>query len=103
DADQLLAAGDGHAGDVVVVHEADGVAEGVVGAEGDRLDYHARLGALDLVYLAGLVLDGHVAVDHADATLAGHSDCHAALGDGVHGGGDDGHVEGDAGGEHGGR
>ena len=45
---------------------------------------HPRFTALDLVDLRRLVLDGQVAVNDADSTLAGHSNRHPRLGDGVH-------------------
>ena len=45
------------------------------------------LGPLDQVDLVGLVVDREVAVQHADAALAGHRDGHPRLGDGVHRGG----------------
>lgn len=41
--------------------------------------------ALDLADQGCLLLDGVVAMDDADATLLGHGDGHAVLGDGVHG------------------
>jgi hypothetical protein len=66
-----------------------------VGLDGDGVDDHAGLGALDLVDLAGLLLDGEVAVDDAEAALLGHGDGQARLGDGVHGGGHERGGEGD--------
>ena len=58
------------------------------GADGDGVDDHAALGALDFVDFAGLLLDGEVAMDDAEAALLGHGDGHARLGDGVHRGGE---------------
>ena len=56
-----------------------------VGTHRDRVAHHAGLGPLDQVDLGRLVLQGQVAVQHADAALAGHGDRHARLGHGVHG------------------
>ena len=77
----------GQAGDAVVTAEAVKFVDGGVGADGHRILDHAGFGALDLADLRGLFLDGEVAVEDADAALAGHGDGHARLGDGVHGGG----------------
>ena len=60
---------------------------GCSGDDGDGVDDHAGFGALDLVDLAGLLLDGEVAMDDAHAALLRHGDGEARLGDGVHGGG----------------
>ncbi len=84
-ADELAAFGDGDAGDLVAAHNVEGVGDRAVGLDGDRVDDHAGLGTLDLVDLAGLGLDGEVAVHDAEAALLGHGDGHAGLGDGVHG------------------
>ena len=54
-------------------------------ADRDRVGDDAGLGPLHQVDLVGLVLDRQVAVQHADAALAGHRDRHPRLGDGVHG------------------
>ncbi len=72
---------------------------GCSGRDGDGVDDHAALGALDLVDLAGLLLDGEVAVDDAHAALLGHGDGEARLGDGIHGGGEQRGVQGDVAGE----
>ena len=50
----------------------------------DRVVNHARFTTFDQVNLRGLSLYGQVSVQNADTTLAGHRDCHAGLGDGVH-------------------
>ena len=99
DADELAVLGDGDAGDLVAAHDVEGVGDGLLGGDGDGVDDHAALGALDLVDLAGLLLDGEVAVDDAHAALLGHGDGEARLGDGVHGGGEQRGVQGDVAGE----
>ena len=81
--------GDRDAGDLVVRHERERVADEGVGRKRDGLDDHARLRALHLVDLGRLVVDREVAVDDADAALARERDREARLGDGVHRRGDD--------------
>ena len=95
DADELAALGDGDAGDLETAHDVEGIGDGALGLDGDGVDDHAGLGALDLVDFAGLLLDGEVAVDDAEASLLGHGDGQARLGDGVHGGGHERGGEGD--------
>ena len=85
---------DGQAGDAVVAAEAVEFVDGGVGADGDGVFDHAGFAALDLANLGGLLLDGEVAMKDADAALAGHGDGHARLGDGVHGGGQERHAQG---------
>ena len=97
DADELaVVVGDGDSGDVVVVHELHGVCHGVLGREEEGVGDDAMLGALDLEDLSGLVFDGHVLVDDADAALSGHGDGHLGLRDGVHARAHDGDVQADA-------
>ena len=84
----------GQTGDTVVATEAVEFVDGGVGADGDGVFDHAGFAALDLADLRGLFLDGEVAVEDADAALAGHGDGHARFGDGVHGGGQERHAQG---------
>ena len=88
DADEPLALGNRHAGDFIAAHDFEGVANHLVGTDGDGVDNHAALRALYLVDFAGLVGDGQIAVHDADAALLGHGNGHARLGYGVHGGRD---------------
>ena len=53
------------------------------------IDDHAAFELLHLAHLVGLVLGIEVAVDDAEAAGLGHGDGQPALGDRVHGGGDD--------------
>ena len=90
DADQPAAVvRDRHAGDVVALHDPQGVAHRRSGGSvtGSTIMPDSR--ALDLVDLGHLVLDRQVAVDDAEPSCAGQGDRQAGLGDGVHGGGDD--------------
>ena len=90
DADELaVLVHDGHAGDAELCHQGVRVAEGVLGREGEGIGDDAVFGALDHIHLLGLLVDGHVLVDDADAALPGDGDGHAVLGDGIHGGADD--------------
>ena len=93
---------DGEAGDAVLAADPVEVLEGGVGADGDRVGDDPRLGPLHQVDLVGLVLDRQVAVQHAEPALAGHRDRHPRLGDGVHGGADEGHADGELPGQPGG-
>ncbi len=85
--------GDRDATDAEPAAERVGLLEGGVGADGDGVGDHPGLGPLDLVDLVGLVLDREVAVQHAHAALPGHRDGHPALGDLVHGRGQQRHVD----------
>src|SRR5258708_14702470 len=87
DAVESSAAGDGEAGDAVLGHDVERLAKGDVGRDGDRVDDHAGFGALDAVHFLELAVDREIAVDDADATLAGNADGEARFGDRVHGGG----------------
>ena len=90
DADEAAALlGDRHAGDVVVLHQLERIGDERGRGQGERLDDHSRLGALDLVDLGDLVGDREVAVDDPDPALAGERDRHAGLGHRVHRRGDD--------------
>ena len=93
----------GHAGDLELGHEGFGVADGGVRVDDDGIGDHARLTALHLVHFLGLAVDAEVLVDDADAPLLGQGDGQAALGDGVHGGGEEGDPQGDAAGSVGSR
>ena len=99
DADQPLALRDRHAGDLVAAHHFEGVADHLVGPNGDRVHDHAALRALHLIDLAGLVGNGEIAVHDADAALLRHGNGHARLGDRVHGGGEQRGVERDVAGQ----
>jgi hypothetical protein len=84
DADEPFALGDRHAGDFVAAHYFERLGDQLLGRDGHGVDDHAALGALDLVDLAGLLLDGEIAMDDAEAALLGHGDGHARLGHGIH-------------------
>jgi hypothetical protein len=54
-------------------------AERLFGMDHDGVDHHAALEALHLADLLGLLGDGHVLVDDADAAALGHRHRHAGL------------------------
>ncbi len=72
------------------------------GRDGDGVNDHAGFGALDAVDFLGLAVDGHIAVNDADAALTGDGDGEARFGYGVHGGGGERDVDGEFAGEIGG-
>ena len=78
--------------DALLAHDLQGLADLVLRPEGDGLDDHAALVALDLVDLLGLGLDGQVAVDDADPALLGDGDGHPRCRHRVHGRAEDGDV-----------
>ncbi len=89
DADELVVlVDDRQTGDVEAAAQLVEVGEGDVRAHGERIVDHAGFGTLDDVDLGGLVVDGKIAVQHADAAVTGHGDRHVGFGDGVHCGGD---------------
>ena len=94
DADELAVfVNDGHAGDAELCHERVRVAEGIAGAEVERICNNAVFGTLDQIDLLGLMLNAHVLMDNADAALSRNCDRHAVLGNGIHGRAHHGHVE----------
>ena len=80
-------------------HDGERVGQRRVGKDGDRIDHHAALEALDLAHFLGLVGGLEIAVDDPDAARLRHGDGEPRLGDGVHRRGDDRQVEPDRAGE----
>ena len=74
-------------------HQLERVGERLVGRHGDRVDHHAALEALDRAHRRGLLLDLHVAVEHAEPAQLRHHDRHVGLGHRVHRRGEDRDVE----------
>ena len=85
DSGEARAAGDGQAGDAVLGHDLEGLAEGDVRRDGDGVHDHAAFRTLHAVHFLSLAVHGHVAVNHADAALAGDGDGETRFGDRVHG------------------
>ena len=105
DADEpaFLAAvfGDRHAGDAVLAHQLQRFADATAGRERDRVDDHAALGPLDAIDFERLLVDRQVLVDDAQAAVLRHGDGHLGLGDRVHGGAQERHVQRDVAGQPG--
>ena len=93
--------GDRHAREPEPVHQLLGIVQRRRRRQRHRVGDHPALAALDLLHLGGLVGDREVAVDDADAALAGHRDGHARLGDLVHRGRHERDRQRDVGGERG--
>ena len=89
----LIVVGNWYTANVVVAHYRFGVGQRVIGSEGDRIDDHSALAAFDLVDLFSLLFYRKVAVDDAEAALAGEGNCQLGFGDGIHGRADDGDVQ----------
>ena len=90
DADELvLLVHNRQTGDVELAAQLVEIGQRDLGADGQRVGDHTGLGTLDHVDLSGLVVDGQVAVQHADAAVTGHGDGHLGLGHSVHGSGED--------------
>jgi hypothetical protein len=87
---------DGYPRYLVAAHELEGVLHLLLRFDRDGVHDHAAFRFLHLVHFEGLPLDAHVAVDDADAALAGHADGRLGLRHGVHGGTDDGNIHRDA-------
>jgi len=88
-----------HTRNPVALHEHEGVADVVLLREVKRIDNDAVLAALDLVDLQGLLLNGHVLVDDANAAFPGYGNGHVGFRDSIHAGAHDGDVERDLVGE----
>jgi hypothetical protein len=87
DAEQdAVAADHRHAGDAVPGAQRLHLGHGGIRAARHRVGDHAGLGTLDHVDLVRLLLDRQVAVQDADAAVAGHGHRHPGLGHRVHGG-----------------
>jgi L-arabinose isomerase len=84
DAHRLALARDRHARDAIAGHHLERLEDVLLGAHGDRVDDHARFGALDLVHLGRLIRDREILVDDADAAVLRQADRRFVLRDGVH-------------------
>ncbi len=81
------------AADAVGRHQLLRLAQRRIGVDGDRVDDHAALVALDRAHRGDLFGDQQIAVEHADPAHLRHGDRHVGLGDRVHRAGDDRDVE----------
>ncbi len=85
-----------------MLHEREGVGQGLVRVDGDGVHHHAGFVSLDEANLLGLGVRLEIAVNDADAAVLRHGDRHLGLGHRVHRGGDDGKREADGLGQLGG-
>ena len=85
DSGEAGTARNGQAGDTVLGHNFKGLAKSDVGRDGDGVDDHAGFGALYSVHFLALPVDGHVAMNDADAALACNGDGEAGFGHRIHG------------------
>ena len=69
DAHQLAILGDGHAGNLVLLHDFQRIGDPVLGADGDGIDNHAAFRALHLIHFQRLLGNRHAAMHDADAAL----------------------------------
>ncbi len=78
-----------NAGNVIALHQFQGVGELGLRVDGERVHHHAGFEFLDLAHLGRLVRRLEVAVQNAEATGLRHGDRHGGFGHRVHRGGDD--------------
>ncbi len=74
-----------NAGDAMMRHQDARLGQGLVGMDGDRIDHHAALIALDPANLFGLRGDVEILMDDAQAAGLRQRDGQTAFRDGVHG------------------
>ncbi len=88
-ADQLAPLRDRDAGNAIALHHVQGVGDFLVRRDGDGVDDHAALTTLDAVDFFSLPVNGHVAVNHADAALLRERNGDVRFRDRIHRGADD--------------
>jgi hypothetical protein len=84
---------DRHARDPVLLHQLERFVNAVFGRKRDRVHDHAALGALHAIDFGRLLFDRQILVNDADAAVLRHRDRKAGLGDRVHCGAGDRHVQ----------
>ena len=84
-----------NASDAVFLHDSQSVPYRGFAREGHRVLDHAAFRSLYAAHFGGLLGNGHVLVDDADSTLAGHGDGHGTARHRIHGRGDDRSLQGD--------
>ena len=70
--------------DVILLHDGKGILHSRAALDGDRVVNHTVLSTFHDGHLTRLVFDGHVLVNHTDASLTGNGDGHRSLCDSVH-------------------
>jgi len=84
-----------YATDVIFGHEVEALANSRSHLDGHRVVDHAVFCALHNLHLLGLFCDGHVLMNHADASFPGNGDGHLRLRHRIHGGRHEGNFKGD--------
>ena len=85
DTDRLAVIHHRHAGDTVLAGQLQHLADGGVGAHGNRVGNDAGFVFLDQAHMTGLGLGRHRLMNNADAAFLGDGDSQASLGHRVHG------------------
>ena len=88
---------DGNASDAVSLHHGAGVRHRAFRMQGDRVEDHAAFGAFYAARFVCLPLDGHVFVQYPGAAFPRDRNGHFGLGNRVHGGGQEGNIQANAG------
>ena len=83
----------GYATNLVLLHKLQGIAHGVILADGHGVVYHATLGTLHATYVRSLCRNRHILVNHTYATLTCQCYGQGRLCYGVHRCGHNGYVE----------
>ena len=87
DADQMLIRShDGNTADLVLLHQCQRIAYGIVLGNSDRVVDHTVFGTLHLPHVSRLLGNRHILVNYADTAFAGQGDSQRRLGHRIHGG-----------------
>ena len=97
----ILVVNNGDTTYMIFSHHVESVLHRRASTDGDRVVDHTVLGTLHDSHLSGLLLDGHVLVNHSDTSLACNGNSHLRFSHGVHCRCDEWHVKRNVTGEHG--
>ena len=84
DPDQLFTHRDRHTGNAKFGHQIIRILQRMLRRQGKRVADDAVFRTLHLIDLIRLLLNRHILVNNADASLTCHGNCHPMLGDRVH-------------------
>ena len=84
DADQFFPIDDRHPGDIFSAGQFHHFAHGHIWRYGNGVFDDAAFVFFYPQHFAGLLIDGHIFVDDADAAFLGDGDCQPGFGDGIH-------------------
>ena len=93
DAFQAPVLGHRQAGDTVLLHDIQCIADAVMRIDGDGIDDHAAFRLFDPIHLQRLFLRGHILVNHAQAALPRQADGGPGFRYRIHCRGDQGNVQ----------